>query len=124
MSRAMAKKVYIMDTTLRDGEQTSGVSFSEIEKLNIAKILLEEVKIDYLEIASARVSEGEFRAAQKVIEWASKAGYRDKIEILGFVDGGTSLNWIKDAGGEVAPVCEPGLPAYESRSICLHAGAQ
>ena len=39
----MAKrKVEIMDTTLRDGEQTSGVSFSSAEKLTIAKLLLEE----------------------------------------------------------------------------------
>lgn len=117
MSRAMAKKVYIMDTTLRDGEQTSGVSFSETEKLSIAKILLEEVKIDYLEIASARVSEGEFRAAQKVIEWAGKAGYRDKIEILGFVDGETSLNWIKDVGGEVLNLLTKGSHRHLTQQL-------
>ena len=64
------KLIEIMDTTLRDGEQTSGVSFSETEKLNIAKILLDEVKVDYLEVASARVSDGELRGARKVIEWA------------------------------------------------------
>ena len=57
-----------MDTTLRDGEQTSGVSFSDAEKLNIAKILLEEVRVDYLEIASARVSDGEMLGANKVME--------------------------------------------------------
>ena len=50
-----------MDTTLRDGEQTSGVSFSAAEKLTIAQLLLEELNIDRIEIASARVSEGEFR---------------------------------------------------------------
>ncbi|MCK5700209.1 MAG: hypothetical protein KAI29_03625, partial [Cyclobacteriaceae bacterium] len=44
-----------MDTTLRDGEQTSGVSFTETEKLNIAKLLLEDLKIDRIEVASARV---------------------------------------------------------------------
>ena len=38
--------IEIMDTTLRDGEQTSGVSYTATEKLNIAKMLLEEVKVD------------------------------------------------------------------------------
>ena len=90
-----------MDTTLRDGEQTSGVSFSEAEKLNIAKILLEEVKVDYLEVASARVSEGEMLGAKRVMEWANGTVYHDKIEILGFVDGTTSLEWIAKAGGKV-----------------------
>jgi D-citramalate synthase len=97
----MKNKIYIMDTTLRDGEQTSGVSFSESEKLNIAKILLEEVRVDYLEIASARVSEGELLGAKKVMEWAKGTEFHDKIEILGFVDGSTSLDWIASAGGTV-----------------------
>ncbi len=52
----MAKKIEIMDTTLRDGEQMKGVSYSPNEKLTIAKILLEDVKVDRIEIASARVS--------------------------------------------------------------------
>ncbi len=97
----MKNKIYIMDTTLRDGEQTSGVSFSESEKLNIAKILLEEVRVDYLEIASARVSDGELLGAKKVMEWAKGTEFLDKIEILGFVDGSTSLDWIASAGGKV-----------------------
>ena len=55
-----AKKVVeILDVTLRDGEQTQGVSFSRSEKLNIAKMLLNEVGIDRIEVASARVSQGE-----------------------------------------------------------------
>ena len=34
------KEIEVMDTTLRDGEQTSGMSFSESEKLTITKLLL------------------------------------------------------------------------------------
>ena len=49
------RKVEIMDTTLRDGEQTSGVSFSSPEKLTIAKLLIEELQVDRIEIASARI---------------------------------------------------------------------
>ena len=63
-------KIAIMDTTLRDGEQTSGVNFTYEEKLSMAKLLLEELKVDYLEIASARVSEGELAAVKKIAEWA------------------------------------------------------
>ena len=50
--------VEIMDTTLRDGEQTSGVSFMPHEKLMICRALLEDLCVDRVEVASARVSEG------------------------------------------------------------------
>ncbi|WP_203532548.1 alpha-isopropylmalate synthase regulatory domain-containing protein [Draconibacterium halophilum] len=95
------KRLTIMDTTLRDGEQTSGVSFSEGEKLSVAKVLLEDVRVDRIEIASARVSEGEFKGTQKVMQWAAQKGHLDKIEVLGFVDGKISLEWIAKAGGKV-----------------------
>ena len=91
----------IMDTTLRDGEQTSGVSFTDTEKLSVAKVLLESVKVDRIEIASARVSEGEFNAARRIMEWAAERGHLNRVEILGFVDGEISLDWIDRAGGKV-----------------------
>ncbi len=94
----MKRKIEIMDTTLRDGEQTSGVSFSAAEKLTIAQLLLEEIKVDRLEIASARVSEGEFQAVKKITSWAKENGYLDKIEVLTFVDGKTSVDWMGKAG--------------------------
>lgn len=90
-----------MDTTLRDGEQTSGVSFSASEKLSIARLLLEELKVDRIEIASARVSEGERAAVEKVMAWATRKNHFDRVEVLGFVDKGVSLNWIKNNGGKV-----------------------
>ncbi|MDR6563961.1 MULTISPECIES: alpha-isopropylmalate synthase regulatory domain-containing protein [unclassified Arcicella] len=95
------RHIEIMDTTLRDGEQTSGVSFSATEKLAIAQLLLKEVKVDRLEVASARVSDGEFQAVKKITSWASENGLIDKIEVLTFVDGETSVNWMIDAGAKV-----------------------
>lgn len=93
--------ITIMDTTLRDGEQTSGVSFTASEKLNIAKLLLEDLNVDRIEIASARVSQGEFNGAKLIFDWASEHGFLDRVEVLGFVDDRESLNWIKNAGGKV-----------------------
>ncbi|MFI1743980.1 alpha-isopropylmalate synthase regulatory domain-containing protein [Thalassobellus sediminis] len=95
------KKIEIMDTTLRDGEQTSSVSFSASEKLTIAKLLLEELKVDRIEIASARVSEGELQAVKDVTEWASENNYLDDVEVLTFVDNGVSIQWMIDAGAKV-----------------------
>jgi len=98
----MAKRyIEIMDTTLRDGEQTSTVSFSASEKLTIAKLLLQELKVDRIEIASARVSEGEFQAVKNITDWANSNDYIDKVEVLTFVDNGVSLDWMVEAGAKV-----------------------
>ena len=93
--------IEIMDTTLRDGEQTSGVSFAVQEKVSIARLLLEEVHVDRLEVASARVSDGEYKAVRKIAKWAEANGHIDKIEVLGFVDDRISLDWITSAGCKV-----------------------
>lgn len=95
------RKVEIMDTTLRDGEQTTGVSFNESEKLAIAQMLLDEIKVNRIEVASARVSEGEFRSVKKITSWAAKKNYLDRVEILSFVDGTLSLDWVAEAGATV-----------------------
>lgn len=94
-------RVEIMDTTLRDGEQTQGVSYTPLEKLHIATILINDLKVDRIEVCSARVSSGEFQALSKITEWARLNGCIDKIEVLGFIDGDVSLKWINDAGGKV-----------------------
>ncbi len=90
--------IEILDTTLRDGEQMKGVSFNPEEKLAIAKTLFLGLKVDRIEICSTRVSEGELEAAKKICQWAKKNSYLDRVEILGFVDGEKSLEWIKTAG--------------------------
>lgn len=90
-----------MDCTLRDGEQTNGVSFLPHEKLMIARLLLRDVNVDRLEVASARVSEGEKNAVSRICAYADREGYIDRIEVLGFVDRHRSIDWIRDCGGKV-----------------------
>ncbi len=98
---ASNRKIEIMDTTLRDGEQTSGVSFLPSEKLQIAKLLLEELSVDRIEVASARVSVGEMEGVKKITQWAKQKGYLDQVEVLGFIDTPASVDWIVEAGATV-----------------------
>jgi len=90
-----------MDTTLRDGEQTPNVSYTPAEKLQLARMLLVELEVDRIEIASTRVSAGEFEAAQAITKWARKARLIQRIEMLGYSDGKKSVDWICEAGGKV-----------------------
>ena len=90
--------IEIMDSTLRDGEQTSGVSFLPHEKLMIARMLLRDLNVDRIEVASARVSEGEKEAVKMICRYARQIDCLERVEVLGFVDGHTSVDWIKDAG--------------------------
>lgn len=95
------RSIQLMDTTLRDGEQTQGVSYFPQEKVSIGKALLQSLRVDRIEVASARVSEGEKAAVQQLTEWAKGAGYLEKIEILGFVDQHKSVDWIVESGAKV-----------------------
>ncbi len=109
--------IEIMDTTLRDGEQTSGVSFNTHEKLAIARLLLEELKVNRIEVASARVSDGELDAFRHICQWAADNDYIDRVECLAFVDGGTSINWIADAGGKVMNLLTKGSLRHVTRQL-------
>lgn len=93
--------IEILDTTLRDGEQTSGVSFSQQEKLDIAKSLLMDVKVDRIEIASALVSDSEQDTVRRLVRWAGANGCLERLEVLGFVDGQRSADWISATGCKV-----------------------
>ncbi len=108
--------VEIIDTTLRDGEQTNGVAFTDKEKLSIAKHLLTEVKVNRIEIASARVSKGEFECASKIIQWAKESDFLDKIEILGFLDKHISIDWVNNVGGKyINLLCKGSLRQLEGQ---------
>ncbi len=93
--------IEIMDSTLRDGEQTSGVSFLPHEKLMIARMLLNDINVDRIEVGSARVSEGEKDAVKMICRYARQIGKQDNVEVLGFVDGGKSIEWIEECGCKV-----------------------
>lgn len=98
---ARGRYMEIMDTTLRDGEQTSGVSFSNQEKLSIAQSLLSDLNVDRVEIASAMVSDREQDCVRGIADWADKNGLLGRVEVLGFVDQNRSADWILDAGCHV-----------------------
>lgn len=97
----MQQQIEIMDTTLRDGEQTDGVSFSGFEKLQIARFLLEQLNVSRVEVASARVSKGEKSSVTEILNWAKSKNLDNRIEMLGFVDDGQSVDWIRSTGGSV-----------------------
>ena len=92
--------IEIMDSTLRDGEQTSGVSFLPHEKLMIARMLLLDLNVDRIEVGSARVSDGEKEAVKMICRYARQIGRLDSVEVLGFVDGHDSVDWLADAGAK------------------------
>lgn len=69
--------VKVLDTTLRDGEQTPGVSLTPLEKLRIAT-KLDEIGVDYIEAGSAITSEGERESIKGITEQSFHA------EILSF----------------------------------------
>ena len=96
-----SKNIKIVDVTLRDGEQTQGVSFSQSEKVTIAKALLHSLKVDRIEVASAGISDGEHEAVSRITEWARDEGHLEQVEILGFSDHKRSVDWIESAGGKV-----------------------
>ena len=97
----MSPYIELMDTTLRDGEQTQGISFAPQEKISIAKALLQALKVDRVEVASARVSDGEKTAVTQLVDWAKEVQLDGRIEILGFTDHTLSVDWIKATGASV-----------------------
>ncbi|WP_297825389.1 (R)-citramalate synthase [uncultured Methanobrevibacter sp.] len=69
--------IKVLDTTLRDGEQTPGVSLTPLEKLRIAN-KLDEIGVDFIEAGSAITSEGERQSIKEITSQGLNA------EILSF----------------------------------------
>ena len=114
--------VEIMDCTLRDGEQTSGVSFLPHEKLVIARMLLKDVNVDRIEVASARISEGEKDAVTMICRYARQIDMLGKVEVLGFVDGKRSIDWIDSCGCRVMNLLVKGSERHCVKQLQKTAG--
>ena len=110
---APRNSIEIMDTTLRDGEQTPELAYTPSEKVQISRVLLREVVVDRIEVASARASEGEAEALRRIATWAKRQKLLDRIEVLGFADGRASVDWIAEQGGRVINLLTKG-----SRTHC------
>ncbi|MBU1055212.1 MAG: 2-isopropylmalate synthase [Proteobacteria bacterium] len=63
----MSDRIYIFDTTLRDGEQSPGASMNTAEKLRVAT-QLEKLGVDILEVGFPATSEGDFEAVSAISE--------------------------------------------------------
>ena len=61
----LADKIYIFDTTLRDGEQTPGVALTVDEKIQIAQ-KLSKIGVDKIEVGFPASSKGEIESAKKI----------------------------------------------------------
>ena len=72
----LPEKAFFFDTTLRDGEQTPGISFTHTEKISIAQAL-DELGIDIIEAGFPAVSQGDFEACRDI----AKMGL--DIEVIG-----------------------------------------
>lgn len=116
-SPSRCRKIEIMDTTLRDGEQTAGVSFNINEKIAIARLLLEDLNVDRIEVASARVSDGEARALRGICSWADKQGLLGRVEVLGFCDHGASVDWIFSNGGRCVNILSKGSLEHLTKQL-------
>jgi 2-isopropylmalate synthase len=84
MTNSELKKIKILDTTLRDGEQSPGAAMTHEEKLRIAE-LLDEMGVDIIEAGFPISSPGDFKAVSeitKIVKRASvcglaRAGFKD-----------------------------------------------
>src|SRR6185436_16226674 len=73
--KSMSDRVYIFDTTLRDGEQSPGCSMTVREKMQLARKLV-ELGVDILEAGFPIASEGDFEAVDAISReypWAQVA---------------------------------------------------
>ena len=103
----MSERVYIFDTTLRDGEQSPGASMNAGEKLRLA-IQLEKLGVDIIEAGFPAASEGDFEAVSQI------ARKLQKTEIAGLAR--TSKEDIDRAWGAIQHARKPRIHTFLATS--------
>lgn len=73
----MSRKIWVFDTTLRDGEQVPGAKLNLYEKLEVAQ-QLKKLQVDIIEAGFPASSEGDFNAVKEI---ATQVGNTDDIMI-------------------------------------------
>ncbi|PAQ13476.1 2-isopropylmalate synthase [Bacillaceae bacterium SAOS 7] len=73
----MTKKIWVFDTTLRDGEQVPGAKLNLYEKLEVAQ-QLKKLQVDIIEAGFPSSSAGDFQAVKEI---AKKVGNTDDVVI-------------------------------------------
>ncbi|MEW6424308.1 MAG: hypothetical protein AB1523_06095 [Bacillota bacterium] len=103
------RKLCLYDTTLRDGEQTVGVSFNSKQKLEIAR-LLEEVGVERIEAGMPVSSEEDFKAIQMIVNEVKNS------EIWGFCRCvKADIDAARDAGVK-SVICEIPTSPYKMKA--------
>ena len=100
MKHKEMKKIELMDSTLRDGEQTAGVSFNSKEKESLA-FALYDAGIRRIEMASACASDQDLEAIKNTIKSLEDTGCKNVVECLSFILK-PHIDWIKSSGAACA----------------------
>ena len=66
------------------------------------------------------MSEGEFQGVKGIMAWAKEKGYTNRIEVLTFVDGGLSIEWMNKAGAKVQNLLTKGSMNHLKHQLKKH----
>ena len=105
-----ADRVYIFDTTLRDGEQSPGASMTLEEKLQVAE-LLDTMGVDIIEAGFPIASNGDFEAVSEVAKLVKNA------EVCGLSRAGEKD--IDRAGEALKDAKNPRIHTFISPARCI-----
>lgn len=103
----MSERVFIFDTTLRDGEQSPGASMNTAEKMRLAT-QLEKLGVDVIEAGFPAASEGDFEAVAKI------AGKLKKVEVAALAR--TSKKDIDRAWNAIRHAAKPRIHTFIATS--------
>ena len=103
----MEERIYVFDTTLRDGEQSPGASMNAAEKVRLA-VQLEKLGVDVMEAGFPASSPGDFQAVADI------AGQIERVEVAGLAR--TSKHDIDEAWGAIKHAKHPRIHTFIATS--------